>query len=317
MNPYRRIILFLALCIAMTAQAQDRTCYDRIRTQGIEDYNNGKYEDAIKKWTAAKSCSYVPGNNDLDSWIRKANDKLNAPPPPTRQPYEPEMVLVQGGTFQMGSNDGDDDEKPVHRVTVKDFYIGKYEVTQAQWRAVMGSDPPKLYNKGCDQCPVERVNWNDIQDFLKKLNAKTGKTYRLPTEAEWEYAARGGSKSKGYKYAGSNDLAEVAWYNANAKSGNTYGEQKTTRPVGTKKPNELGIHDMSGNVYEWVQDCWNDSYAGAPTDGSAWTSGNCNRRVLRGGSWCDLNYYCRVANRSGYYPGDRYFNSGFRLAQDR
>jgi formylglycine-generating enzyme len=152
------------------------------------------------------------------------------------------MVRVAGGTFTMGcesaSRDGEcyDSEKPPRTVRVSDFSIGKYEVTQAQWRAVMGSDPPELYNKGCDDCPVERVSWNDIQEFLRKLNELTGKRYRLPTEAEWEYAARGGSQSRGYLYSGSNNIGEVAWYDGNAKQGNTHGAQKTTRPVGQKKP---------------------------------------------------------------------------------
>jgi formylglycine-generating enzyme len=155
------------------------------------------------------------------------------------------MVRITGAAFIMGCKSGrdtdcNDSEKPAHEVRLRDFYIGRYEVTQAQWRAVMGIDPPLLYNKGCDQCPVERVSWDDIQTFLKKLNILTGKRYRLPTEAEWEYAARGGNLSKGYLYSGSNTMGEVAWYDANAKLGNTNGAQKTTRPVGTKKPNELG-----------------------------------------------------------------------------
>ena len=124
-------------------------------------------------------------------------------------PLNHEMVFVEGGTFQMGSSSGDSDEKPVHTVTLSSFNIGKYEVTQAQWKAVMGSNPS--YFKDCDQCPVEQVSWNDVQDFIRKLNAQTGKNYRLPTEAEWEYAAKGGKSSKGYTYSGSSDLISVAW----------------------------------------------------------------------------------------------------------
>jgi formylglycine-generating enzyme required for sulfatase activity len=165
-----------------------------------------------------------------------------------------EMVFVKGGTFTMGctAEQGDDcfdNEEPAHKVTLSDFYIGKYEVTQAQWKAVTGNNPSKF--NGCDNCPVEGVSWNDIQEFIKKLNAKTGLNYRLPTEAEWEYAARGGAQSRGYKYSGSNSVDEVAWYYGN--SGNE------THPAGTKKANELGIYDMSGNVYEWCND-WYGAY---------------------------------------------------------
>ena len=203
----------------------------------------------------------------------------------------------------MGSTENSE-EKPIHRVTVSDFYIGKYEVSQKQWREVMGSNPS--YNKNCDNCPVERVSWNDIQAFLRKLNAKTGKTYRLPTEAEWEYAARGGNKSRGYKYSGSNTIDEVAWYSSNSGS--------KTHPVGTKKPNELGIYDMSGNVWEWCQDSWHGNYNGAPTDGSAW-GGNGSSRVYRGGSWSHSASSCRVAIRINYAPSDGYYGLGFRVAR--
>jgi len=241
--------------------------------------------------------------------------------PSAIQKLEADMVRVAGGSFTMGCKDAqrdgscDDDEKPAHTVRVSDFSIGKYEVTQAQWRAVMGSDPPELYNKGCDQCPVERVSWNDIQEFLTKLNNLTGKRYRLPTEAEWEYAARGGAQSRGYLYSGSNTLSDVAWYDANAKSGNTHGEQKTTRPVGTKNSNELGLYDMSGNVWEWCEDDWHDNYRGAPTDGRAWVdSSRGSNRVRRGGSWPNTARFCRAASRNYGTPAYRNDNLGFRLA---
>ncbi|OPZ99499.1 MAG: Serine/threonine-protein kinase pkn1 [Bacteroidetes bacterium ADurb.Bin408] len=222
------------------------------------------------------------------------------------------MVFVQGGTFTMGctseqGSDCDNDEKPAHSVTVGDFYIGKYEVTQAQWRAVMGASAtlsaPSGF-KNCDNCPVESVSWNDIQEFLKKLNAKTGKTYRLPTEAEWEYAARGGSKSNGYKYSGSNNVGSVAWYTDNSGS--------KTHPVGQKSPNELGIYDMSGNVWEWCSDWYGSYSSNSQTNPQGAISGS--SRVLRGGSWSDGARGCRSANRSGNSPGDRISNLGFRLA---
>ncbi|MBX2893595.1 MAG: SUMF1/EgtB/PvdO family nonheme iron enzyme [Saprospiraceae bacterium] len=241
-------------------------------------------------------------------------------PDPIRK-LEADMVAVAGGTFTMGCQDEKrdgqcyDDEKPPRQVRVADFAIGRFEVTQAQWRAVMGSDPPELYNTGCDECPVERVSWNDIQEFLKKLNALTGKTYRLPSEAEWEYAARGGAKSRGYLYGGSNNLDEVGWYAENAKKGNTFGAQKTTRPVGTKKPNELGLYDMSGNVWEWVEDDWHGSFSGAPTDGRAWVDGPRGvYRVYRGGGWGRTSGNCRAAARDAWEPTFRDTGVGFRLA---
>jgi formylglycine-generating enzyme required for sulfatase activity len=176
-------------------------------------------------------------------------DKL-ANLPQSIQDIEKNLVYVQGGSYMMGSSDGQPREKPVHKVTLSSFKISKYEVTQAQWKAVMGTNPSNF--KGCDNCPVEQVSWNDTQTFLKKLNELTGKKYRLLSEAEWEYAARGGNKSKGYKYAGSNSLNNVAWHNGNSG--------KKTHPVGQKQPNELGLYDMTGNVYEWCQDWYDDKY---------------------------------------------------------
>jgi formylglycine-generating enzyme required for sulfatase activity len=218
----------------------------------------------------------------------------------------PEMVLVRGGTFQMGSNDYDS-EKPIHSVTLPDFEMGKYPVTQKFWQEIMGSNPSHF--KGFDDCPVEKVSWEDVQEFLKKLNQRhPGKNYRLPTEAEWEYAARGGNQSKDYTYAGSNDIAEVAWYFENSGG--------KTHPVGGKKANELGIYDMSGNVREWCQDVWHGNYQGAPTDGSAWDSGGDGAfRVLRGGSWYFSPSHCRAAYRDSRYPTDRNLYHGFRLAR--
>lgn len=231
------------------------------------------------------------------------------------------MVQVQGGNFTMGCQEGRDtdcydDEEPAHEVNVQTFYMSKYEVTQTQWRAVMGNDPPELHNTGCDDCPVEMVSWNDIQSFLEKLNQQTGQRYRLPTEAEWEYAARGGTKSQGYLYSGSNDINEVAWYDSNYEAGNTHGSQKTTRPVGGKKANELGLYDMSGNVYEWCADDWHNDYSGAPTNGSAWIEASRgSSRVSRGGSWSNNARDCRAASRFNGAPSFRYVNIGFRLVR--
>jgi len=171
---------------------------------------------------------------------------------------------------------------------IKGFFMGRFEVTQAQWQTIMGSNPSNF--KG-DNLPVEMVNWNDVKEFLKKLNEKIGRGYRLPTEAEWEYAAKGGTNNNTYEYAGSNNIGEVAWYNDNSGS--------ITHAVGTKKPNALEIYDMSGNVWEWCEDCWDSS---------------CSYRVARGGCWSTYASACRVAASRNYdRPGSRSTYLGFRV----
>ena len=220
----------------------------------------------------------------------------------------PEMVFVQGGAFTMGctseqESDCNKDEIPAHQVTVSDFQIGKYPVTQAQWVSVMGSNPSS--DKG-DDLPVTDISWNTAQEFISKLNSLTGKNYRLPTEAEWEYAARGGNKSKGFEYSGSNDIDDVAWYWGNS-DGNI-------NPVGTKQPNELGIYDMSGNVWEMCYD-WFDSYSSsAKNDPKGPDTGS--SRVLRGGSYEIHASRCRVSNREYGGANIRDPLVGFRLACD-
>lgn len=198
----------------------------------------------------------------------------------------PEMVILSAGSFDMGSNNGDSDEKPVHTVRIGNpFAMGKTEVTQGQWRSIMGSNP-SLFSSCGDDCPVEGVSWDDAKIFIQRLSVKTGKAYRLPSEAEWEYACRAGGT---HTYCGGEDIDSVAWYKSN--SGNN------THSVATKQANAWGLHDMSGNVWEWVEDCWTKNYNGAPTDGNAWTSGGCDRRVLRGGSWAGKPPFARSANR--------------------
>lgn len=208
------------------------------------------------------------------------------------------MVRVDGGSFMMGSNDGDSDEKPAHRETVKTFYIGRAEVTQALWEAVMGSNPSKF--KGAN-LPVENVSWDDCKEFIKRLNRLTGKSFRLPTEAEWEYAARGGNRSEGYKYSGNNYLDRVGWYDGNS--------DKKTHPVATKGINELGIYDMSGNVWEWTSDKYSRDY-NSPRNGG--TSGA--YRVYRGGSSNNIATSCRSTLRYYDAPGSRNCYLGLRLA---
>ncbi len=242
------------------------------------------------------------------------------------------MVLVKSGTFTMGNISGDSDEQPTHSVTLSSFYISKTEVTQGQWKAVMGSNPSHFKGLG-DNGPVESVSWYDCISYCNKLSIKeskppvysingntspsswksgtivrdtSAKGYRLPTEAEWEYAARGGNQSHSYTYSGSNNLDSVGWYYGNS--------ERTTHQVGTKAANELGIFDMSGNVFEWCWD-WGVAYSSsAQTNPTGPSSGSWH--LLRGGSW-DLNsYYCRVSFRGSIYPGSNYNVIGFRVVED-
>ncbi len=210
------------------------------------------------------------------------------------------MIKVEAGTFQMGQG-GDSSE--VHQVTLtNDYYIGETEVTQQLWTAVMGSNPS--YIKRSNQLPVECVSWNDCQTFITKLNELTGRTFRLPTEAEWEFAARGGNASEGYTYSGSNNVGDVAWY--------AYNSSYTIHDVATKAPNELGIYDMTGNVWEWCQD-WYGSYSSdAQTNPTGPTSGS--GRVDRGGSWFSDDDDCRVAIRLSSNASDLIIDLGLRLA---
>ena len=215
------------------------------------------------------------------------------------------MVYVSGGTFIMGGtseqgSDAYDDEKPTHNVTLSSYYICKYEVTQALWRAVMGSNPSNF--KG-DNLPVECVSWNDCQTFINRLNSYTGRNFRLPTEAEWEFAARGGNYSRHYKYSGSNYIGDVAWYTNN--SGNR------THPVGTKQANELGLYDMSGNVYEWCSD-WYGSYSSYPQSNPTGPYSG-SYRVLRGGCWDYFARNSRSSNRVNGSPDFRVNGLGLRL----
>ena len=216
-----------------------------------------------------------------------------------------EMVKVEAGTFMMGATSEMkhpyDWEKPVHQVTLtNDYYMGKYEVTQALWQAVMGNNPSHF--KG-ENLPVETVNWNECQEFISKLNSMTGRKFRLPTEAEWEYAARGGKKSRGYQYSGSRKISYVAWY----KDNSAY----KTHPVGTKQANELGIYDMTGNVWEWCQD-WIGSYlSSSQTNPTGADSGS--YPVHRGGCYNDVAWGCRLSHRSCSSPDDGYDYFGLRL----
>ncbi len=228
------------------------------------------------------------------------------------------LVFVEGGEFVMGDDRSEySREKPAHRVKVPSFYMGKYPVTQRLYEAVMGENPSHF--KG-PQRPVEQVSWHDAQAFIQKLNGREdvqaflrqvslpGPAFRLPTEAEWEYAARGGRYSQGYAYAGSDKLRQVGWYTENSR-----GE---TKDVGRLLPNELNLHDMSGNVWEWCEDDWHDNYKGAPDDGTAWIDapGRGPARVDRGGGYFAGASLCRPAYRIRDTPGFRNGSLGFRLA---
>lgn len=224
---------------------------------------------------------------------------------PVKDGISIEMVKVEGGTFMMGATPEmeipDDDEKPVHQVTLtNDYYIGKYEVTQALWQTVMESNPSSF--KG-NNLPVEQVSWNDCQEFIGKLNSITGRKFRLPTEAEWEYAARGGKKSRGYQYSGSSKISDVAWYNGNSGS--------KTHLVGTKQANELGLYDMCGNVLEWCQNWYGSYVSSSQTNPTGAVSGS--YRVIRGGSWYSSARFCRSSCRDSGTPGIRNSRLGLRL----
>ena len=224
---------------------------------------------------------------------------------PVKNGISIDMVHVEAGTFTMGATqemeNPYEDEKPTHQVTLtNDYYIGKYEVTQALWQAVMSNNPSEFMG---DNLPVEFVSWKDCQEFISKLNRITGKTFRLPTEAEWEFAARGGKKSRGYQYSGSNNLSDVAWYEDNSGS--------KTHAVGSKQANELGIYDMTGNVWEWCQDWYGKYSSSSQINPNGATSESC--RVDRGGCWSNTARGCRSSCRDNSTPDDRDYRLGLRL----
>ncbi len=225
--------------------------------------------------------------------------------------YTGEMVFVKGGCYEMGcgswSGECGRDEKPVHEVCVDDFYIGKYEVTQKQWKALMGGNPSHFKDCG-DNCPVEGVTWDDARKFIRKLNKKTGMNFRLPTEAEWEYACRSGGRKE--KFSGGNNADEVAWYRDNAG--------RRTHPVGQKKPNGLGIYDMSGNVLEWVRDIYNSkAYRKHSRMNPLYNASVLGCRVHRGGSWVTKKVKLRCTNRSDFSPTLSGPELGFRLVRSK
>lgn len=215
-----------------------------------------------------------------------------------------DMVLVERGAYSISTLE-QGSAQSIHQVSIPDFYIGKYQVIQETWESVMGNNPARFDGKNR---PVEQVSWEDTQEFIHALKRMTGQSFRLPSESEWEYAARGGRYSQDYIYAGSDKLSQVGWYDDNS-NGETHG-------VGLLLPNELGLYDMSGNVWEWCADDWHENYQGLPADGSAWVDipDRGAGRVLRGGSYLDSTKGCRPAIRGWIAPGNRNDDIGFRLA---
>ena len=284
------------------------TAYQNDMELGEQYISECQYEKALSHFQAMLS-EY----SEFPDYCNKINDKISyceemkfADKTITVNGVSFKMIAVKGGTFTMGATSeqgsgADSDEKPTHSVTLSDYYIGETEVTQALWEAVMGSNPSSWEGSNL---PVESVSWEDCQEFISKLNSLTGENFSLPTEAEWEYAARGGNKSQGYKYSGSNVINRVAWYRDNS------GDK--THPVKQKQANELGIYDMSGNVEEWCSD-WLGSYSSSSqTNPSGPSTGT--YRVVRGGRWYEFARACRVSNRITCTYGDRHNGLGLRLA---
>jgi formylglycine-generating enzyme required for sulfatase activity len=251
-------------------------------------------------WLAVILClvSFSPWPGPLDAAEPTASDSWVEPTTGM------EFVAVPGGCFMMGNDSGEDDERPCHEVCVYDFWIGRYEVTQGQWESIMDSNPSR-FNKG-DDFPVETVSWNDVKEFVKRLNDTVTGTFRLPTEAEWEYAATCGGE--GLSFAGGDDIDAVAWYDGNSEG--------CTHEVGTKAPNRYALYDMSGNVWEWCEDvhAWN-AYSNTGRTTPVF-QGAGFRKVDRGGSWVNFKGDVRATRRDRYNPEDKSSNLGFRLIRE-
>ena len=287
MNPKHIILTLLLMLCPIGMAAQSTITRNKPKPAVTKPKPAAKPKPKAKPAPRRNSTSHSGSTSSTVSLSAELNKLIN------------NMVYVSGGTFIMGGDESSD-QTPTHSVTLSSYYICKYEVTQALWRAVMGSNPSKF--KG-DNLPVEQVSWNDCQTFINRLNSYTGRNFRLPTEAEWEFAARGGNYSRRYKYSGSNYIGDVAWYADN--SGNR------THPVGTKQANELGLYDMSGNVWEWCSD-WYGSYSSySQSNPTGATSGF--GRVERGGNWCGLARYCCSSHRSYYAPDNSFDDLGLRL----
>lgn len=295
---YIKIILMLAVCAL--AQTTDVLAQDHV---------TGNIKEQVCSDLAIGACKIAQADTPCPS-VLQAKQPLSQASQPlvTAKLSENDystmaMISIPSGCFQMGSNKYND-EKPVHPVCLSAYEMGKYEVTQAQWQQVMGDNPS--YFKHSNH-PVEQVSWDEVQEFIRKLNQQTGQHYRLPTEAEWEYACRSGGKEQNYCGSGSAD--SVGWYDINAGG--------TTHKVGQKQANELGLYDMSGNVWEWVQDWYDgDYYCNSPSHNPKGAADG-SFRVLRGGSWFFYALYLRSTNRLGFSPDNVDYYLGFRLARTR
>jgi len=280
--------------------------YNKYFKDGNKYYEEGNYNQANSAYQKAQKENDSP---EIKTKIADCENRLKPRPLLARDivfaSIGASMKFIPGGSYTMGCTDGSDsdcadDEKSSRLVSLNSFKMSKYEVTQEQWYTVMGTKPSD--NENCNQCPVEMVHWDEVQEFLKKLNENTSKNYRLPTETEWEYAARGGQN---YTYAGSSTLENIAWYKGNSEN--------KPHPVGGKSPNGYGLYDMTGNVWEWCEDYWQGDYSKIPKDGSA-SDIKSIKRVIRGGSWLSYPDFCPVTYRSYYLQPVKGSLIGFRLA---
>ena len=308
----------LRLTATVSPADADNTSYEWASSdESVVTVSSRGTVEAVGEGTATITCTALDGFGAVGVCEVTVGNQSPTPQPSGTTTYTVngvsfKMVSVSGGTFKMGAQNTDSsgsnydadaytNESPVHNVTLSDYSIGETEVTQALWEAVMGTNPSNWLG---DNRPVETVSWNDCQEFITKLNQATGKTFRPPTEAEWEFAARGGTKSQGYKYSGSNTIGDVAWYPKNS------GDK--THEVGTKQANELGLYDMSGNVWEWCSDWCGNYSSSAQSDPSGPSTGS--YRVNRGGGWSHAAGSCRVSYRGSFTPAFAGSYLGLRLA---
>jgi len=305
------LVFVLLFPVADDAQTIKRQSSNKTTSKKVPSDipNNSSNKTEQSKRASTNKTKKGAGKSVIKSSSNKSNQTSKAHRDRIISMAIDDMIWIEGGTFTMGAtaeqgNEADNDERPAHKVTLRGFYICKFEVTQELWQAVMGQENPSHFY-GNPKLPVENVSWYDCKNFIQKLNRLTGMSFRLPTEAEWEYAARGGSRSWYYKYSGGTTLSKVGWYDDNSDG--------STHPVGTLSPNNLDLYDMSGNVWEWCND-WYGDYSSIPQTNPTGPSWKTNH-VIRGGGWDDkYPGNCRVSNRYNESPSYSHYNLGFRLA---